>query len=759
MSEQQQEQPKPLPQPPHRYDGIAKVTGTAKYAAEFREPFPRKDLVYAFIVQSTIPSGSVKAIDTRTAERASGVITILTPFNAPKLPTQSRPVGRHISILQDANVHYNGQPIAVVVARSLPEAMQGARLLNITYSEDPALLDFMGSLQHARPPKNPGRGAKKVRGDLDAALARGTVTVDNTYVTPLQNHNPMEPHTTLAWWETGVPGQLAGRGGDGDKLSVYDSTQYITGDRSTLASTFNLPPENVHVMNPFVGGGFGSKGSTWSHVVLCAMAARIVQKPVQLALARPQMFGPVGGRPATVNRIRLAATPDGKLTAIQHDATMTASVMEDFVESVITPARMLYSSDANSTSSAMVDMNIGVGTYMRAPGESSGTAVFEIAMDELAEKLDLDPVQLRLINYAENNPDENKPWTSKHLRECYSEAAQRFNWTAARQRNPKPGQLVEGNNLIGYGMATATYPANRSNAGAVVRFMPNGRVYVGSGTQDLGTGMYTIMAQTASEELGIDPLIIDVQLGDSTLPHAPVSGGSQSAASVCPAVLDAAKKAKLKAVTLAIADPKSPLNAAIADDIDIHGGRIFLKKDPSRGETLTTLIARNNTQPIEAEGSAQPSADRNAYSSQSFGAVFAEVAVDRDTRMVKVRRVVGTYDIGTLMNNQTGINQLQGGIVWGVGFALTEGTVIDPNVGRPVNGNFADYHVPVNADIGTLDVTVLNIPDTKFNPLGARGIGEIGITGVAAAIANAVYNATGIRVRDYPITPDKLLRA
>jgi xanthine dehydrogenase YagR molybdenum-binding subunit len=748
---QQQSQPA-LPQPPHRYDGIDKVTGTAKYAAEFREPFPRKDLVYAFMVQSTIATGTIKSIDTRTAERASGVITILTPFNAPKLPSNNSrpPAGRHITILQDANVHYNGQPIAVVVARSLDEAMQAARLLNITYAEDPALLDFMGSLQHARPPKNPGRGAKKVRGDFDAALSRATVTVDNTYITPLQNHNPMEPHATLAWW-------------DGDKLTVYDSTQYITGDRATLANTFSLPPDNVHVMNPYVGGGFGSKGSTWSHVVLCAMAARIVQKPVQLALARPQMFGPVGGRPATVNHIRIAATSDGKITAIQHDAAMTASVMEDFVEPIILPARMLYSSDANSTSTAMVDMNIGVATYMRAPGESSGTAVFEIAMDELAEKLNIDPVQLRLINHADNDPDENKPWTSKHLRECYAEAAQRFDWTAARARNPRPGQLTEGNNLIGYGMATATYPANRSAAQAIVRFMPNGRVYVGSGTQELGTGMYTIMAQTAADELGIDPLRIDVQLGDSTLPRAPVSGGSQSAASVCPAVLDAAKKAKLKAIALTIADPKSPLHNALADDVDLRAGRLFLKKDPSRGETLVDLMARNSTpseaDPIEAEGSAQPSADHTNYSSQSFGAVFAEVAVDRDTRMVKVRRIVGTYDIGTLMNNKTGINQLHGGIVWGVGFALTEATVIDPITGRPANGNFADYHVPVNADIGTIDVTVLNIPDTKFSPLGAHGIGEIGITGVPAAIANAIYNATSIRVREYPITPDKLLRA
>lgn len=735
-----------LPQPPHRWDGIAKVTGTAKYAAEFREPFPRKDLLYAYMVQSTVASANIRSIDTRAAERASGVVTIITPFNAPKLPIPSRPVGRNLSTLQDTSVHYNGQPIAVVVARSLPEAVHAARLLNIDYRQDQPLLDFMGNLRHARQARNPGRGALKVRGDVDSAFSRGTVTIDNTYLTPLQTHNPMEPHATIAWW-------------DGDHLSVYNATQYIFGDRATLAGTFSLPPDNVHVMNPFVGGGFGCKGSTWSHVVLCAMAARIVQKPVQLAIDRPQMFGPVGGRPATVNHIRIAATPDGKITAIQHDAIMTTSLMEDFVEPVILPARMLYASDANSTSTAMVEMNYGVATYMRAPGESSGTAVFEIAMDELAEKLNIDPVQLRLTNYAENDPDENKPWTSKHLRECYDEAAKRFNWSEARQRNPKPGQLVEGNNLVGFGMATATYPANRSSAQAVVRFKPDGRVFVGSGTQELGTGTYTIMAQTAAEELGMDPLLFDVELGDSTLPRAPVSGGSQTAASVCPAIQNAARSARLKVSALAVSDTQSPLHGASAADIEMQSGRIFVRSDPTRGERITALIARNNNQPIEAQASAEPAADRDANSSQSFGAVFAEVAVDRVTHMVKVRRMVATYDIGTLMNRQTGINQLHGGIVWGVSFALCEQTLIDPNVGRPINGNLADYHVPVNADIGTLDVTVLDIPDTKFNPLGARGIGEIGITGAAAAVANAIYNATGVRVRDYPITPDKLMRS
>lgn len=742
----QQEQPKPLPQPQHRYDGVAKVTGTAKYAAEFRQPFAKKDMVYAFVVQSTIANGTVKAMDTKAAERAPGVIAVLTPFNAPKLPVGSPkpPAKRSLTVLQDNEVQYNGQPIGLVVARSLPEAMQGARLLRITYEEKAPLLDFMGRLKDARPPKSAGKTpARKVRGDLNAAVAKGTVTIDETYVTPLQTHNPMEPHATLAWWE-------------GEKLSVYDATQYISGDKASLARILNIPQDNVHVMDPYVGGGFGCKGSTWSHVILAAMAARIVQKPVQLVLERTQMFGPVGARPSTVNRIQLAATADGKLTAIQHDCTMTASVMEDFVESAVTPSRMLYASEANATSSWMVDVNYGVGTFMRAPGESSGTAVLEIAMDELAEKLKMDPVDLRLVNYAERNPDENKPWSSKHLRECYTQAAERFGWS---KRSATPGQRVEGNELIGWGMGTATYPANRSAAMAVARLMPDGRVFVGSGTQDLGTGMYTIMQQTAAQEMGVALDLVDVKLGDSTLPKAPVSGGSQSAASVCPAVEDACKEVKLKAASMAIGDAQSPLHGAQNTDVDVKGGRVFLKSNPGRGEEIQALIARNGGKPIEAEGSAEPGEDRTAMTSQSFGAVFAEVAVDKDTHMVKVRRIVATYDIGTLLNDKTGLNQLMGGIVWGVSFALHEDTHIDPVVGRTVNENLAEYHVPVNADIGTMDVTVLNIPDTKFNPMGARGIGEIGITGAAAAVANAIYNATGKRVRHYPITPDRIMQA
>lgn len=542
----------------------------------------------------------------------------------------------------------------------------------------------------------------------------------------------------------------------GQKLNVYDSTQYISGVKMTLARTFDIALDSVRVQCPYTGGGFGSKGSTWSHVPLAALASKLVGRPVKLVLEREQMFGPVGARPTTVNKIKLGANKQGKLLGIQHDVIMHTSVMEDFTEHAASPTRLLYPSGSITTSEKMVEVNLGVATFMRAPGEAPGTAVLETAMDELAYKLNMDPVELRLVNYAEKDPGHDKPFTSKCLRECYQQAGERFGWS---KRNPKPGQMREGNELIGYGMATATYPANRSAAQAIVKILPNGRAFVGCGSQDLGTGTYTIMAQTAADTLGIDPSLVEAKLGDSTLPKAPVSGGSQSAASICPAIRDAAVQALLKLSELAIADTQSPLHGLKTADLDVKDGKLFSKSEPSRGETFATLLQRNGGKPIEAEGSAQPSGDKDAYTSQSFGAVFAEVAVDVDTHMPHVRRVAATYDVGTLINQRTGLNQLQGGIVWGVGFALHEETHIDPVFGRTANENLAEYHVPVNADIGTIDVTVVGIPDTKFNPLGARGIGEIGITGIAAAVGNAIFNATGRRVREFPITPDKIMRA
>lgn len=728
-SEQQQDQQQKR-QLGHRYDAFAKVTGRAKYAAEFAV----KNVAYAYVVQATIPAGSVISIDDAAARRASGVLKILTPFNAPKLADSG-----NVNILQDTIVFYSGQPIAVVVARSLPEARSAAALLRIAYKEHPARLDFHALLSGARPPR---RGGTSRRGDSAASLAKASVTIDQIYSTPIENHNPMEPHATIASW-------------NGNKLNVYDATQGITDVQQGLARAFSIPTANVHVECPYTGGGFGCKGYVWSHTFLAAMAAKAAQRPVKLVLDRTQMFGPVGSRPNTHQHIKLAASSDGKLLLQQHDSTCYVSFISDWVESAAAQTTLLYDSESLSVSHLVVPLNLGMGTWMRAPGEATGSVGLEIALDELAEKLNIDPIQLRLINYAEKDPHNGKPWSSKHLREAYTQAAGRFGWS---KRTTQIGQHREGNNLIGYGMATANYGAGRSPSSAVVRILSNGRVFVGIGTQDIGTGTYTIVAQAAALALAIDPSLVDVKLGDTTLPRSDSSGGSTTAASVCPAVYNAAAQAKLKLSQLAVSDARSPFHGAAVEDIDTKDGKLFLKSSASGDpESITNLLTRNGGVAIEATATSTLAKDRNTFTSHSWGAVFAEVAVDADTHMVHVRRVVATYDIGTLINDKTGTNQLVGGIIWGIGMALHEETLIDTKYGRTVNENFADYHVPVNADVGEIDVTCLNIPDYKFNPLGARGIGEIGITGAAAAVANAIYNATGKRVRNLPITPDKLM--
>lgn len=726
---------------PVRYDGNAKVTGQAKYSYEFAAP----GVVYACLITSSIASGTISAMDTAAAGKLPGVLAIMTPFNAPRLPVPKAdpPATRHVNLLQDSDVAYSNQPIGVVIAESLEQARYAAGMVKVSYAPKPARMNFHKRLGDARPPKKGKEFYDKTRGDMDQALSHAAVKIDVVYTTPIQHHNAMEPHATVAWWQ-------------GDKLTVHDSTQYISGCRQTLAHTLGIPIDNVHVECPYTGGGFGSKGSTWSHVLLTAMAAKLVGKPVKLALERSQMFGPVGARPQTVQHLKLAATTEGKLLGVEHANVCHVSVMEDFVEFSANATRMLYTSDANVTSHAVVEMNLGNGTYMRAPGEASGMVGLECAMDELAHQLKMDPVQLRLINYAEKDPDSDLPFSSKHLKDCYQQAAERFGWS---RRNPTPGQMRQGNQLIGHGMASATYPANRSSAEAIVRLLPNGRIFVGSGTQELGTGMYTIMAQTAADGLRMDPALVDVKLGDSTLPHAPVSGGSQSSASVCPAITDACGQVLTKLVNLAAADAASPLHGMKPEQIEFQHGRLSARTNASKGETFQALLARNGGQPIEAKGMADKGEDAKQMAAHSFGAVFAEVGVDVDTHMVQVKRIVATYDIGTLMNAKTGSSQLMGGIVWGVSTALQEDTHLDNHIGRFVNMNLAEYHVPVNRDIGSIDVTALNFPDTKFNPLGARGIGEIGITGVAAAIGNAVFNATGKRIRNYPITVDKIMLA
>jgi xanthine dehydrogenase YagR molybdenum-binding subunit len=725
-----------------RVDGRAKVTGAAKYAAEFEIP----QLAYAVMVTSTIANGRIQRMDTGLALRATGVLTVMTPANAPKLPQGGKaavhpPAGRVLSLLQDDLVHYNNQPIAVVVAETLNQALYAASLVQVRYQDQPAQLDFQAGFSSAHPGGHGKDPSEVSAGQIAAGLAAGEVQVDEVYQTPMQNHNPMEPHATIAQWT-------------GEQLTLHDATQYISGVKQTVARTLGLPDDNVRVLCPFTGGGFGCKGSTWSHVVLAAMAAKLANRPVKLVLERPQMFGPVGGRPRTHQHIVLAAKRDGTLTAIEHNVYTHTSVIEDFSEPSSNVTRMLYACPSIQTSQKLVPLTLGTPTFQRAPGEATGTFALEIAMDELACKLNMDPIQLRLKNYAEKDPTGNKPFSSKNLRQCYTQGAERFGWG---KRNPQPRSTRQGNELIGWGMATATYSANRSAASALVQFEPGGRVTVASGSQDLGTGTYTIMAQVAASTLNLPIGLIDAKLGDSMMPKSPVSGGSQTAASLTPAVQAAAKQAQLKLLTAAAGDTGSPLHGADPDQLEFKNGRIIHKGQPESGETFTAFLARNGNKPMGAVASAEPDQDTQQYSTHSWGAVFAEVAVDERLGMPRVRRITGVYDIGTLINEKTGKSQLIGGIVWAVGFALHEGSHADPRSGRIVNNNLAEYHVPANADIGEIDVSVVGIPDMKFNPLGARGIGEIGITGAAAAVANAIYHATGKRIRSAPITPDLLL--
>jgi xanthine dehydrogenase YagR molybdenum-binding subunit len=731
-------------QPIDRTDGALKVTGAARYAGDFSLP----DLCHAAIVQSTIASGRIVHLDTTRAVHAPGVLLVMTHANAPTLPDHGRaavnpPAGRVMSLLQDDDIHYNGQPIAVVVADTPERATYAASLVHATYARTEATLDFARARSAAYMPAKAGFSPPDSRrGDPARGLTQAEVKIEATYTTPMQTHNPMEPHATIAQWT-------------GSKLTLHDATQYVSGVRRTVAKTLGIAEDDVHVISPFVGGGFGCKGSVWSHVVLAAMAARKVRRPVKLVLARPQMFGPVGGRPQTEQHIVLGARRDGTLTLARHDVISHTSQMEDFVEPSAIVTRMLYACPNAVTTHRLTKLNVGVPTFQRAPGEATGTFALEVALDELAYALGIDPLELRLRNYAETEPESGKPWSSKQLRECYRDAAGRFGW---ERRNAAPRSVHDGRELIGWGMATATYPAHRMAAKAAAMLFPDGIAVVQSGSQDIGTGTYTVMTQVAAESIGIPVGKVRFELGDTALPEAPVSGGSMTSASVGPAVRAACLALRDKLVAQAAADQRSTVHGVPADRLTIADGWITVRDDASRRDAVAAVIGRHGA-PIEAHGEAKPGDEAKTYAAHSFGAVFTEVRVDLELGRIRVPRIVATYDVGQLLNAKTARSQLQGGIVWGVSFALFEHSILDPRSGRFVNANLAEYHVPVNADIGQIDVNFIDAPDLNFNPLGVRGIGEIGITGVAGALCNAVYHATGKRVRDLPITLDRLLVA
>ena len=728
--------------PIDRVDGRLKVTGQARFAAEW----PQDNMTHAVLIGSTIASGRIRSIDTKDALKSPGVLAVLTYQNMPKLKPvvtnpREEPNARRLP-LQTPDIYYSNQYVAVVVAETIEKARQGARLVRITYEQQtPAtVLDsergkaFSPKVVFDKPPDTN-------RGDVPAGLSAAEVKLDETYRTPTEHHNPMEPHATTVV-------------SDGDKLTVYDSTQYTYGVRHSIATNFGIPEENVHVICKFTGGAFGCKGTPWQHIAVAVAAARQVKRPLKLYVTRQQMFANVGHRAETEQHVVLAAKRTGELTAIVHEGFSHTATYDEYVEPFTKPTHMMYGTPNLKTSQKLIPLNVGVPTYMRAPGECSGMFALESALDELAYKLKMDPLRLRLVNYAETDPDTKLPWSTKLLKDCYKQAADKFGWS---RRKPEPRSMREGRYLIGMGMATAVYPVNHFPSSARVRILRDGTAIAESSTHDLGTGTYTVLTQIACETLGLPVEKVQVIIGDTNLPKAMVSGGSSTVMSVGTSIQGASKAAIAKLVEIASADSQSPLHGATVDRVVAKDGKLSLKDNPGKGEVFSAILSRAGIKEVEGNFDTQFNDKEKTHSAHSFGAHFAEVRVDPDLGEVRVTRFVGAYDVGKAMNMKTATSQMQGGVIMGIGMALMEATILDPNIGRFVNQDLAEYHVPIIADVPVIDATVLQSFDPYASAIEAKGAGELGIVSAAAAVANAVYHATGVRIRDLPITPDKLL--
>ena len=756
--------------PLDRVEAKLKVTGKATYAAEFNQP----GQVYAFPVRATIGKGAVKMFDTKAAERSSGVIAIITTANAPRLkelnPGELRKnggmLGEQLVPLQDNKVNYYGQYIGLVIAQTYEQARTAAELVKVSYTKETPAIDLDKELPNGyKPQKMQGEEAQLNEGQAAPIIAAAQYKIEETYTTSTENHHPMEPHATIAIWD------------GADKLKLYDATQGVMGVRGTVAYFFDLKMENVQVLSPYLGGGFGTKGSQWGHILLAVMGAKVAGKPVKLVITRQMMQTNTGRRAATEQKMGLATDKDGKLTALLHH-TDSYTNLSEFFEPSGKQSTVLYSAPVREVTYKIAKLNIGTPTFMRAPGEASGTFALESAMDEMAYKMNIDPVEFRKLNHTSVDPVKKLPFSSDYLLECYDMGAAKFGWNS---RKMQPRQNRNGKYLVGYGMATATYPANRSSASARVQLMPDGVVHVETASSDLGTGTYTIITQTTADALGVPLQNVKVRIGDSNLPPAPVSGGSQSNASVNPAVFAACEQVKNDLVQLAIADSKSPLFGKKAEDITIANAALFLKENNATTDSYTSLMNRNNKVMMEACAAVTPASssgmssgaspcsnatfdadvngDKKKYAFHSFGAQFAEVWVDEDLGTIRVKRFVSVIDAGKISNEKTARSQVMGGVIYGLGAALMEETAYDLRYANPVARGLGDYHLPVHLDAPPVEVYFIGKPDLHISPLGARGIGEIGITGVSAAVANAVFNATGKRLRHLPFTPDKLIMA
>lgn len=694
-----------------RKDGRAKVTGTATYAAEHQIP----GLVHGYLVTASIANGQIKSIDTGAAEKASGVITVFTHKNLPKvfMPTNDFMTSKIYEArlpLSDDKIHYAGQIIGLVVADTFERARDAAHLVKVEYATQKPVVEAAKAIFKEAPPQM-GEELKFEKGNFATGVAGATTKLTATYKTSTEMHAPMEPHAIIAHWQ------------DANSLTVYEPSQWVFATQRTYAELFGLPSERVRVVTPFLGGAFGCKAFPWPHGILCAAAARKLQRPLRVVLSRRQMTANSGHRSETEQTVRLGATADGILTAIAHEAKSCTSPVEVFIEPCTGVTPVMYTAPNLQLKQELAVLNIGTPTFMRGPGENPGMWALESAMDELAWMLKIDPVELRLKNEAKEDQRKDLPFSAKHFADCLQVGAEQFGW---KDRPKQPRSLTRDGKLVGWGMAASTFPGLRGAASVKVRLLPDGTAHVLTAGNDMGTGAYTVVAATAADALGLPVERIQVELGDSLLPDGGLAGGSRMTASLVPAVM------------LACQQVLKTANAKTAQ------------------EAFATL-GQSGRAAIEATASSAPGDEAKKWAFQSWGAHFCEVSVDEEIGRLRVTRWVSVMDIGRVINSKTAASQVRGGVIMGIGQALMEECHLDPNVGYPVVYDLATYHFPAHADIPRIEVAFVGEPDLNFNPAGVRGVGEIGITGVSAAIANAVYHATGKRIRDLPITPDKLL--
>lgn len=709
-----------------RVDGVAKVTGRAKYAVEYKV----NDPAYGYIVQSTVAKGRISKIDTSKAEKLPGVLKILTHQNALKVEEESR----QFRALQSDKIVFCGQPIALVVADTFEQARYAANVIEIGYAKEAPSTDFADTERVlSRGPAPRGKPAEE--------FANSPVKVEAEYSIPIEHHSPMEPHGATAFWE-------------GDKLTVFDKSQGVYGVRGHLARSFGIPEGNIKVISLFVGGAFGSSLNVNYYPFLTALAAREVKRPVKLSYTRRQMFTGHGYRPYTAQKVSIGADESGKLRSIIHEASTNTSTYEDFTEGTTRFGRTLYECPNYDSPYYLLKTDLPTPTWMRAPGAVSGAFAIESAIDELAYELKIDPVELRLINYAEKDPETGRPFSSKALKECFTSGATKFGW---EKRKFAPRSMRDGGLLVGWGTAVGTWGAFQAPATAKIRVRNDGSALVGSGTTDIGPGTYTVCTIIAAEALGIEPNKIEFVLGDTDLPRAPSQGGSITTASVGSAVYGAAEEIRRKLLGLVDKKEGTPLFGAAFDDTELVDGMLRVKSDTSKSMRIVDALKEGGVEYVEVEYQSRPSAERQNYTTMAHGAQFVEVKVDESLGIVKVTRVVEATACGRIINPLTSHSQEMGGVVWGIGMALQEATEVDHRYGKMMTTNLADYHVPVAADVHSIETDFVEEKDEIVNELGIKGMGELCLVGIPAAIANAVFHATGKRIRDLPITPDKIL--